>query len=66
MTPELTLALRQSACRRAHYYGAEAVILEKEAAALLQRANIARRRYFRELSTANLLGGHPAPFTHLC
>jgi hypothetical protein len=58
MTPELTLSLRQSACRRAHLAGAEAASLEAAARA-------ARRRYFRELETCDLLGGHPSSFTHL-
>lgn len=66
MTPELMLNTRQNAARRAQLAGAEAVILEKEAAALLQRAAAARQRYYRELITADLLGGHgPSPFEAL-
>lgn len=58
MTPELTLALRQSASRRAHLAGAEAARLQAE-------ANEALRRYFRELETVDLLGGHPSHFSSL-
>ena len=58
MTPELTLALRRSATARAHIYGAEALIFEKQAAELLSAAAASKRRYFRELECANLLGGH--------
>lgn len=66
MSPDLTFALRQSACQRAHLAGAEAVIAEKEAAALLKRAAAARQRYYRELITVDLLGGHgPSPFEAL-
>lgn len=65
---------------RAHQYGADAVILEKEAdklaagplpatiddcsedqlraLLLAQQANIARRRYYRELEAINRLLGH--------
>lgn len=62
MTPELNLSIRQNACRRAHLFGAEAVILEKEAAKMLQRAAEAKRRYFRELSYIDKLAGHDSPF----
>lgn len=63
MTPELALNLRTSAAARAHLAGAEAVILEKEAAVLLKRAGAARQRYAREMVTVDLLGGHsPSPF----
>lgn len=58
MTPELSIALRQSACRRAHQAGAEAARLEAA-------AREARRLYFRELATCDLLGGHPTPFDAL-
>lgn len=59
MTPDLILALRQSACRRAHIAGAEAARLEAV-------AREARRRYFRELEACDILGGNiPSPFTHL-
>ncbi len=65
MTPELTLALRRGCTARAHLYGAEALILEKQAAALQAAASAARRRYFRELASSDMLGGHPSPFTAL-
>lgn len=66
MTIEQMLNIRQNAARRAHLAGAEAVILEKEAAALLQRAAAARQRYYRELVTVDLLGGHgSSPFERL-
>lgn len=66
MSPDLTLNLRQCACRRAHVAGAEAVILEKQAAALLKRAAAARQRYYREQVSVDLLGGHgPSPFEAL-
>lgn len=65
MDTQLNLQLRQSAAARAHLHGAEAVILEKEAAALLEQARQARRRYFRELETCDLLGGHESPFSSL-
>lgn len=58
MNPELSLALRQSACRRAHLAGAEAAKLQAA-------ADAARRRYFRELATCDILGGHPSPFDAL-
>lgn len=52
------------ATQRAHIYGAEAVIHEKDgnhAAALSARA-----RYFRELTTIDILMGNtPSPFEHL-
>lgn len=52
--------------QRAHLYGAEAVVLEKNAAALLDKAQAARRRYFRELAAIDLLMGHPdSPFEPL-
>lgn len=66
MTPKELIDLRRCATQRAHLAGAEAVIAEKEAAALLQRAAAARQRYYRELITADLLGGHgPSPFEAL-
>lgn len=74
MTPELTLALRRSCAARAHIYGAEALILEKQAAsapegkdrnAFLAAASAAKRRYYRELASSDTLGGHPSPFTAL-
>lgn len=49
MTPELSLALRQNACRRALLYGAE-------------DSPAARARYFRELEAIDLLAGHQSPF----
>lgn len=52
--------------QRAHLYGAEAVTLEKDAAAILQQAHAARRRYFRELAAIDLLmGRHDSPFDSL-
>jgi hypothetical protein len=65
MTPELTLALRRGCAARAHIYGAEALILEKQAAELLAAAATAKRRYYRELAACDTLGGHPSPFTAL-
>lgn len=87
MTPAQRLNLRQCACRRAHLYGAQAVILEKEADALAagpvpatiddcteaqlralllaQEAHHAKRRYFRELETCDLLGGYSSLCSHL-
>ena len=66
MRDDLTIHLRRCATQRAHLAGAEAVTLEKEAAALLQRAAVARQRYYRELITVDLLGGHgPSPFEAL-
>jgi hypothetical protein len=74
MTPELTLALRRGCAARAHLYGAEALILEKQAAllpegdpraSLLAAASTAKRRYYRELAACDTLGGHPSPFTAL-
>lgn len=62
MNFELQQALRASARSRAHEYGAQAVILEKEAAALLTQAAEAKRRYFRELEAVDLLGGHTSVF----
>lgn len=51
---------------RAHLAGAEAVILEKEAAALLAQAHKARQRYNRELEAIDLiLGNTPSPFAEL-
>ena len=58
MSDDLKLTLRHCAAQRAHQAGAEAVLAEKEAANLLQRAAAARQRYYRELITANILGGH--------
>lgn len=74
MTPELRLALRRGCTARAHVYGAEALILEKQAAALpegedpgslLYAAAAAKRRYYRELAASDTLGGHPSPFAVL-
>lgn len=66
MSDDLKLTLRRCAAQRAHQAGAEALIAEKEAAALLDRAAAARQRYYRELITADLLGGHgPSPFEAL-
>lgn len=66
MNPDLLLALRHAATRRAHLAGAEAMHLEREAARLLEAAKSARRRYFRELTAVDDLGGHsPSPFAHL-
>lgn len=86
MDPALCLALRRNTTARAHLYGAEAVILEKQAEDLArteirehsnrfqlhipellnrseyQQAQEARRRYFRELESVDLLGGHDSPF----
>lgn len=86
MDPSLCLALRRNATARAHLYGADAVILEKEATDLAlaeirdhsnrfqlhipellnrpeyQQGQEARRRYFRELESVDLLGGHDSPF----
>lgn len=51
---------------RAHLAGAEALLLEKQAAALQARAAAARRRYFRELEAIDMLSGNtPSPFTQL-
>lgn len=58
MNPELALALRQSACRRAHLAGAEAARLQAA-------ADEAKRRYFRELETCDLLGGYHSSFAPL-
>lgn len=58
MNPQLSLALRQSACRRAHLAGAEAARLQAA-------ADAARRRYFRELETCDLLGGYHSSFAPL-
>ena len=81
----MTLILNPVRCARAraHLYGADAVILEKEAdkladgplpatiddctddqlraLLLAQQANHARRRYFRELETIDILLGHHNP-----
>ncbi len=51
---------------RAHLAGAEAVILEKQAAALLAQAHSARQRYHRELEAIDLLlGNTPSSFSPL-
>jgi hypothetical protein len=64
MTPDLTLALRQNTCRRAHIAGAEAASLATDG--FLAEAAEARRRYFRELEACDILGGHtPSPFAPL-
>lgn len=39
--------------------------LEREAAALVERARAARRRYFRELAACDFLAGRSSPFEHL-
>ena len=86
MDYQLSVKLRNCITARAHLYGAEALILEREADALAvqagpvpatiqdaspdqlralslaQQAHHARRRYFRELEAADLLGGHSSPF----
>jgi hypothetical protein len=58
MTPDFSLNLRQCACRRAHLAGAEAARLQAA-------ADAAKRRYFRELETCDLLGGYDSSFTPL-
>lgn len=64
MTPELTLALRQNICRRAHLAGAESAQLAADGHAVA--AAEMRRRYFRELEAIDLLGGlSPSPFAPL-
>lgn len=89
MDYQLSVKLRNCITARAHLYGAEALILEREADALAakagqaqgaiqdaspdqlralslaQQAHHARRRYFRELEAADLLGGHSSPFGEL-
>ncbi len=61
----MTFELRQEHRRRAHWYGAEAVILEKEAERLLDQAKAAKRRYFAELARVDQLGGIESPFERL-
>lgn len=39
--------------------------LQAKAFSLACKAHDARRRYFRELTTADLLGGHSSPFSEL-
>lgn len=56
------LQMRKEAAHRAHWFGAEAVILEKEAAKLLAQAEVAKRRYFSELAKVDHLGGYDSPF----
>ena len=66
MNSSLNLELRQEHRRRAHWYGAEAVILEKEAEKLLDQARDAKRRYFAELAKVDQLGGYEeSPFERL-
>lgn len=63
MQHDQRLNQRRCAAARAHLAGAEAVILEKQAKALLSQAAEARLRYAREMTTVDLLGGHgPSPF----
>lgn len=62
MTQSSQLEQRQEHRRRAHWFGAEAVILEKEAEKLLSQARIAKGRYFSELAKADQLGGIASPF----
>ena len=65
MSQSSILQQRQEHCRRAHWFGAEAVILEKEAEKLLSQARIAKGRYFSELAKADQLGGIDSPFEAL-
>lgn len=65
MTPDLQLELRRNARRRAHIAGAEAAALAAEAARLTEAAAAAKRLYFRELETADLLSGHRNSFAAL-
>lgn len=66
MTPELAAILRRGARQRAHRFGADALIMEKDAAALLKKAADAKRRYFREMAAVDLLDGVcPSPFEEL-
>lgn len=65
MSPDLKLNLRQCARRRAHLAGAEAAALTAEAARLTEAAAVAKRLYFRELETCNLLGGYHSSFAPL-
>lgn len=65
MNQPTTLQLRQEATHRAHWFGAEAVILEKEAAKLLEQAKVAKHRYFGELAKADQLAGYDSPFERL-
>lgn len=65
MNDTLKLNLRQCAAFRAHLAGAEAAALQSEADKLQTRAQEAKRLYFRELATADLLGGHTTPFEAL-
>lgn len=58
MSPDLKLNLRQNACSRAHLAGAEAARLQAA-------ADEAKRRYFRELETCDLLGGYHSSFAAL-
>lgn len=61
MTPELALNLRNCAARRAHLAGADWVNASKDG--FTEEAATARLRYFRELTTVDILGGHiPSPF----
>lgn len=53
----MTLELRQEHRRRAHWYGAESAILEKEANKLMAQAKLAKDRYFSELAKAGELAG---------
>ena len=65
MTPELRLNIRRNAATRAHLAGAKAAALQAQAQQLLKEAAAAKRLYFRELTTADLIGGHPTSFAHL-
>lgn len=58
--------LIRCAQQRAHIAGADAVILEKEANAMLAQAHKARQLYFRELEAIDILTGNsPSPFAQL-
>lgn len=65
MDHPLSLNLRQNAVARAHLAGAEAAALTAKANHLLEAAAAAKRRYFRELETCDLLGGHDSSFAAL-
>lgn len=62
MDRTLALELCHEHRRRAHWFGAEAVILEKEASKLLEQAKIAKRRYFSELAKADQAIGRNGSF----
>lgn len=65
MSEQTILQQQHEACNRAHWFGAEAVILEKEAEKLLSQARIAKRRYFSELARVDRLAGRTSPFEAL-